>query len=226
MLHLLLNTRFDIAHHVSQLARFMKRRSDEHVKMALHLLGYLKKFPRFGVGFAINKKSPPGPFIVSLACDSSWADILDGPLKRHSSFGYQAFANGCCFLCIAKISPDICTSSTEAECYAFLCLAKEARFLVNLLMECEIDFLTPVAAFIDSKTAANILESWSSNARTKHWAVMNEFSRSMVIDKGLLDVRILRSCQNPADIATKSLGKVLFSEHRGRCVVRIPLGSS
>jgi hypothetical protein len=219
----LLKTRIDMVYHVSQLARFMKRHSKDHITAVLHVLGYLKKNPNWGIGFTKNKSGNPGPFLFAMACDSSWADILDGPLKRHSSYCFQAFANGNCFLSVSRITPDICVSCTEAECYAFLCLCKQGRYFICFFMEAGFPYFTPVIGFLDSKTGKNILESWSVSSRTKHWSVMNEFSRSMVIDKGLVGIVLVKSNDNTADLGTKSNGRVLFQQHRDRTMFRVPL---
>nr|XP_016452231.1 PREDICTED: uncharacterized mitochondrial protein AtMg00810-like [Nicotiana tabacum] len=79
-LNFLTNTRLDIAYSVQHLSQFMKEPKETHLKVAFHLLRYLKSDPTLGIFM-----SKDTDHIVRAYCDSDWAACPD---SKRSITGY------------------------------------------------------------------------------------------------------------------------------------------
>jgi hypothetical protein len=214
----LCKTRYDICFAVSQVARFMRGFGAAHVDAVLWILGYLTKNPNYGLGFQINKGNIK-QMLISLASDSSWADVLP---QRQSSYGYFALFNGNCFCGVSKKTPMIAIHNCEAEYYAFCELCREAKFIFNFLTECRFDFVVPFRGLIDNQAAKRIVESWKVSQRTKHIDVACQYSREIVIDEKVVKPEYVPTGENFSDILTKALAKVKISKFRGMVLVNVP----
>jgi hypothetical protein len=214
----LCKTRFDICFGVSQLARFMKEYSLIHIEAVIWMLGYLTKHPNYGIGFKINKGKAM-PIQISLASDSSWADVLP---RRLSSYGYFALFNGCCFCGVSKKTPMTALHNCEAEYYAFCELCREARFIFLFLTGCGFDFEVPFIGLIDNQAAKRIVESWKTSQRTKHIDTQVQFSREVVIDMKLVKPEYVPTGDNFSDILTKALARVKITKFRDIVLVAVP----
>ena len=67
--------------------------------------------------------------------------------------------------------------------------------------------------FVDNKAVVDVVNSKRVLERLKHEVVKVEFVREK-IQSGVCVVELVGTANNPADIFTKSLGRVLFQKHR------------
>nr|XP_016437213.1 PREDICTED: uncharacterized mitochondrial protein AtMg00810-like [Nicotiana tabacum] len=67
-LNFLTNTRLDIAYSVQHLSQFMQSPREPHLKVAYHVLRYLKGDPTLGIFLTNN-----ADYTVKAFCDSDWA---------------------------------------------------------------------------------------------------------------------------------------------------------
>jgi hypothetical protein len=196
----------------------MKCHGKQHILAVIHILGYLKKNPNWGVGFSKNH-SGPKPIKISLASDSSWADVIP---ERISSYGYISMFNGNGFHAASRKTPMIAVHVPEAEYYAFAELCRDAKFIFYFLQECKLDFETPFAGKIDNQAAQRLLGSWKVSQRTKHMDTKCQYSRMVCITEKIVKPEWVATGDNIADITTKALGRTKHSKFRGMILIMVP----
>lgn len=82
----LAHTRPDLAHSLSVVSQFMHSPSEEHMKVVIRILQYLKSSPSRGIMFTKG-----GNFFVEGYTDADWAGSID---DRCSTVGYLTFVVG------------------------------------------------------------------------------------------------------------------------------------
>ena len=131
-------TRPDVAHAVSQCCRFNAAHGPEHWKAALQILGYLRKFPDYGLEFwTMSGWNPGNPWVISSWADASWADDL---VTHKSSYRYCVRINGCLVLWQFHLTPQVAHSMMEAE---YVVMDEAAKEMVHLTMLLDWDSLWP-----------------------------------------------------------------------------------
>jgi len=103
-------------------------------------------------------------------------------------------------------------SSTEAEYQALSECAQEAMFTRNMIEE--ITGKEPQAAVIfeDNLGAMFLAKNAQVSARTKHIDVRHHYIRDLIRERKL-EIKFVRSEDNPADIMTKNTNRDLFQKH-------------
>ena len=108
-------------------------------------------------------------------------------------------------------------SSTEAEYVALSEGGKAAEAIINLIEELGFEVSKPVPIYVDNAGARD----WASNPmvtnRSKHIELRYHYVREL-IEKGTVKTVAIRTIDNPSDIVTKNLGRVLFWNHAKRIV--------
>ena len=206
----LMRTRPDIAYAVGQCAKYINNHSELHDKAAKRILGYLMKYPDYGIVFPKCDQPSETKLDVELYSDASWADDRsDG----FSSYGYLVCLNGASIAWKSKKTLSICLSSCESEYYALSEASNEAFYLNNLLSELKFDYNFPPTLKTDSMPAIRLAEVPRVNERTKHVGLKLHFVR-WAVSQGLVSLKYVPTDQNIADIFTKPLGRVKFNALR------------
>ena len=213
----MVKTRPEIAFAVFQCSHFLSNHTEEHDQAALRILGYLSKFPDYGIIFRKPVNPSTEPLDVRVYVDASWADVKD---DRTSSYGYVAVVNDCSIAWKSKRTPDVCLSSCESEYNALCEGSREAAFLTNLLNELKVDYISPLKIFSDSQPAIAIATIPRVNQRTKHIDTRYQYSHKLV-QLGKSDLQYVESELNIADIFTKPLGKVKFDALRSKLIASV-----
>ena len=207
-------TRPEICYAVGQSCKFTANFDQSHVEAGLHILGYLKKYPDYGLYFKSNPDYKKGDkFKVEIYVDSSFAD---DPVRRHSTYGYLIFVNGNLISWRSKLTPKVAHSSTEAEYIAMSEGGKAAEGIMNLIEELGFEIDYPVPLYVDNAGA----KEWAANPmvtnRSKHIELRYHYIRELIAS-GRIEPRKI-STVDISDITTKNLGRVLFWKHAKKLV--------
>nr|XP_016470736.1 PREDICTED: uncharacterized mitochondrial protein AtMg00810-like [Nicotiana tabacum] len=135
-LNYLTNTRPDISYSVQRLIQYMQSPREPHLKVAYHVLRYLKGDPNLGIFLSNNKD-----YRVRAFCDSDWAAC---PNSRKSVSGYVELLGDGPINWKSKKQHTISLSSTEAEYRAARQVVGELVWLLRLLAELTAPLTFPV----------------------------------------------------------------------------------
>ncbi|KAJ0947449.1 putative RNA-directed DNA polymerase [Helianthus annuus] len=184
------HTRPDISYTVHILSQFMHSPTEGHLKLAFHLLRYLKSAPGKGLIFRKSRS-----FNLTVFADSDWAKCL---VSRKSVTGFCA---------------TVSRSSAEAEYRSMCAAACESIWLKNLLSELEVNVEVPIKLFCDNTAAISIAANPVFHDRTKHFELDLFFLRDL-ISKGTVKCVGIKSEMQIADVFTKG---VLVKDHQSLC---------
>lgn len=215
-------TRPDIAYQTSTLSRFISNPSSQHLKAAVHVLGYLLRTRLYKLVF-----DGRGQYLEGFT-DSDWGGDLD---TRRSTTGFIFYTRGDAISWMSKLQPTVALSSVEAEYIAMSTAAREMVWLTQLLDEVNTNppkrkaisiavngskhalrsdddglHYDPEVPIIstDSAGARVIAENPQHHKRTKHVDIQHHFIRELVTN-GKLKIAAIRGVDNSADLLTKPL---------------------
>ena len=121
----LCNTRPDISFAVGVLSRFSNQPRENHWKVGMRVLKYVKGTLEYGITYKAGKT-------LAGYCDSDWAGDCD---SRKSVSGYCFSLGSGVFSWISKKQPIVALSSTEVEYKAACVAACEAIWLRRILQD-------------------------------------------------------------------------------------------
>ncbi|XP_015166295.1 uncharacterized mitochondrial protein AtMg00810-like [Solanum tuberosum] len=168
-LNFLTNTRMDIAFSVQYLSQFLQNPREPHLKVAYHVLRYLKNDPCLGIHLSNNADCS-----ITTYCDSDWAACPD---TRKSVSGYVVLMGDSPVSWKSKKQTTISLSSAKAEYRAIRKAVGELVWLERLLIELNLPCKLPISVFCDSQTAIHISKNPVFHERTKHIEVDCHFVR-------------------------------------------------
>ena len=102
-------------------------------------------------------------------------------------------------------------SSTESEYQALSECAQESVFTQNLIKELTGEDNQAII-YEDNLGAIYLAKNYQVSARTKHIDIRHHWLRDLQTSKRI-NIRYIRSENNPADIMTKNTGKDLYQKH-------------
>ncbi|KAJ0480794.1 putative RNA-directed DNA polymerase [Helianthus annuus] len=199
------HTRPDISYAVHVLSQFMHSPTEGHLKLAFHLLRYLKSAPGKGLLFSKSQS-----FNLTVFADSDWAKCL---VTRKSVTGFCVFLGNSLVSWKSKKQSTVSRSSAEAEYRSMCAAACEAVWLKNLLSELEVNVEVPIKLFCDNNAAISIAANPVFHDRTKHFELDLFFLRDL-ISKGTVRCVGIKSEMQVADVFTKG---VLVKDHQYLC---------
>ena len=201
-------TRSDLDYVVCLLGRVAHCASMKHVAIATgRPLKYLNGTRSHGLVF----KSGDKEWCLSGSSDADLAGDLNTSrsiLSVHTELGeHGSIHNG------ASLEKKICTSTGQAETYAFASLAKEIIWDRLMLKELGFPQVRPTEARTDNDGV--LLQSTKSvnHAAAKHYRIAQDFIRQLCTDKIIKASRVDTDL-NPSDIGTKALHAPVFVRHR------------
>ncbi|XP_019244619.1 PREDICTED: uncharacterized protein LOC109224497 [Nicotiana attenuata] len=159
-LNFLTYTRLDIAYSVHHLSQFMQSPREPHLKVAYHVLRYLRGDPTLGI-FLTNDAD----YRVKAFCDSDWATC---PKSRKSVSGYIVLLGNSPISWKSKKESTISLSSAEAEYRSAKIVVGELVWLARLLAKLTVPLSLPIPIFCDSQAALHITRNPVFHERTKH----------------------------------------------------------
>jgi hypothetical protein len=190
-------TRPDIAHSVSQLARFQADPRAPHLVAAKRVMRYLKNNPSRSINYSAG-----GDNTLTMYADASFASDTD---TRRSTSGWVAMFNSGAIAWGSRRQPYVTTSSSEAEYAALATATAEAIHLRALLAEIGKPQLT-TRIFEDNAACTFIARNHVTRSAARHWDVKLHFLRERV-ERGEIDVVYISTDHMLADMLTKALDR-------------------
>lgn len=207
-------TQKHLLYQLCALSRVMHCPAEKHLKAAIKVLEYLKKYPDEGLLFTDKPWSFPGAGRTFTGVklvgtmDSSWGDDL---LKRRSTGAYYIFLGGASVSGRSYLLKTIAGSTLEAEYMALYNCVIEVIYLRNVLkgMGFEQDGPTPI--YCDNLETKNLSEDPVHGDRTRHIDIKFHKIRQY-IENGDVEIIWIDGTLNPSDIGTKPLVKASFEK--------------
>lgn len=206
LIHLAVNTRYDIATALGVVTRYFNNPGQEHWKSVKRIFRYLKGTTDLAIVYDGNQPLDPIGYM-----DASYASCLD---DRKSVTGYVFLMCGAAVAWGSKKQATVAASSTEAEYMAAYESTIQAIWIKNLLQEIGIKKAeTPVSLYEDNTGCIRLAENPEHISRAKHIDVKYHFVRERV---QLKDIKIdyVGTKDMVADMMTKPLSGALFLKHR------------
>lgn len=206
LLYLMLGTRPDISFAVTQLSQFAANPSRDHIDKAKYILHYLVGSQDYSLRY--SHKSGKG--LVAYT-DSDWAADT---IKRRSVTGiFFKLADGIVSW-RSHAQKTVALSSTEAEYMALSDCSRQAVWIRTLLTELGITLkATPV--YGDNQGSIFIASNPVQESRTKHIDIRYHYIRECT-EKKEVELMFIPGTENPADMFTKNLGRILFYKFRSQ----------
>ena len=108
-------------------------------------------------------------------------------------------------------------STTEADYMALSEVAKELKFIVQLLQTINITLELPITVHVDNVGAIWLSNNRNTGDRTKHIDIRTAFVKEYQED-GKLIIKFVKSEDNEADIFTKNTSSTIFRRHQEKLV--------
>jgi hypothetical protein len=197
----LTTTRPDITFAVNLLSQFNEKPQMAHFKALKQILRYIKGTLSIGLTF-----SQTGKLSLTGHSDVDWGGDVD---QRKSTGAYVFTVNDTPVTWSTKKQTCIVLSSTESEYRSLVEATKEAMWIRNLLKELGYVKKGSIVISCDNQSAIKISQNPMYHSKTKHFEIHLNYVRDMV-DKKKIAVVYISNANQPADILTKSLGKIKF----------------
>ena len=203
----LTKTRPDISYAVSVVSRFMQSPQDIHLQAAKHILRYIRRFPDLGLSFQKGDSN-----CLRGYTDADYGQDLD---DRISVGAYIFFLGTSPISWNSKKQSSTSRSSCESEYRALAKCSCEAVWLRRLLAELHILDAQPTTLYCDNQSSIKLCYNPVFHEKSKHFEIDYHFTRQQV-ENNTLRVEYISSQEQPADILTKSLGRLKFATCRNK----------
>ncbi|KAJ9560132.1 hypothetical protein OSB04_005292 [Centaurea solstitialis] len=204
-LRYLIHTRPDIGYPVGVVSRYMESPRESHLKAVKQILRYIKGTINYGL---VYQKGGDGK-IIGYSDSNHNGDRDDG--KSTSGMAFY-FSDNLITWCSQK-QQTVALSSCEAEFMAATLAACQALWLQSLLKYLTDSEAGCVKLLVDNKSAIELMKNPVFHGRSKHINTRYHFIRECV-EKGLIYVEHVSGEAQRADILTKALPRVKFTEMR------------
>ncbi|MBW0494008.1 hypothetical protein O181_033723 [Austropuccinia psidii MF-1] len=198
------NTRPDITFAVSHLSRFLEKPGITHWTVCLQVLRYLYHTKRLSLHYSKGGKEGIVAYV-----DADWGKSV---IDRSSTSGYTVTVNGHLVSWRMKKQPTVSHSTTEAEYKALTNMTKEVEWLIQLLVEIDLNEGNPTPQlFNDNKGATDLaLSNANHNGfKTKHMDIKYLYIRNL-IKNSVINLKYVSTNVMASDFLTKSFGKTIL----------------
>jgi hypothetical protein len=203
----LTKTRPDLTHAVSVVSRFMQNPQEAHLQAAKHILRYVRRYPDLGLFFQQGEENR--------LCGYTDADYGQDIDDRISVGAYIFFLGNSPISWNSKKQSSTSRSSCESEYRALAQCTCEAVWIRRLLKELRILDDKPTYLYCDNQSSIKLSYNPVFHEKSKHFEVDYHFTRQKV-ENNTIKVEFVPSQEQPADILTKSLGRIKFENCRNR----------
>jgi hypothetical protein len=216
VLYLSLCSRPDISYAVRELSRFISNFGTPHIAAAKHLLRYLQGSQSHGV--ILGHRDDPFPLFRAMS-DSDWGMGND----RKSVSGFIIFLGNSPISWSSKQQAIVALSSCEAEYISVTHCARDVLWLRNLFAEIGYPQESPTTIFCDNQGTVACTHDPHAHSKMKHISIREHFIREC-ISRRTINVVHIDGKENPADLFTKPLGRVLHAQWVSRLNLRASQG--
>ncbi|MBW0524235.1 hypothetical protein O181_063950 [Austropuccinia psidii MF-1] len=190
-----------LAYSASCLSRFLSLPSYDHELAFKHVLHYLKGTSTWGLW--LGRRGDNSSIIAY--CNSDWG----------SNYDSRSFSGSCVFqygLVGRKATKQevVALSSTEAEYHYISNCCQDMCWLLELVSDLALSIKANL--FCDNQGALALLKNPLYQHRTRHIKLRLHWCRQL-LEEGIVDVKYISTALMPADILTKSLGRIQHQEH-------------
>jgi hypothetical protein len=197
-------TRPDISFAVRDLAKFMSNFGSKHYEAAKHLLRYLQGTRSWGIVYG----NTPDPFpLFRCFTDSDWATSQN----RKSISGFIVECGNGPISWSSKQQVVVALSSCEAEYLACSHCARQILWVRSLFEELCFSQHHPTPLYCDNQGTIACTHDPQSHSRMKHIDIRAHFIRDCVNNR-LVDIHHIPGIENPADLLTKPLTRVVHDK--------------
>ena len=211
-------TRPDIAFASSALSKYVSCPSSNHVKVAKHLVRYLKGTRTLGIRYYASgneERSTKGTGHVNknkiiTYADAAYADDVD---TRASTQGYVVLMNGGAVAWQATSQKWVTLSTTESEVAGCVSAMREVLGLRVLTRELGIEQPGSSIVWQDNQGAIYQQRGTKLQRKAKHYLIKLAWARD-VINRGEVHVDYCTTDLMKADMFTKALHNTAFIRHR------------
>ena len=209
LLYASIATRPDIAHAVNEVCKYMQNPGDPHWQAVKRILRYLRGSMNKPLVFRSNPiHSGNNTCIITAYTDADWAGDYD---TRRSTTGYVVQVNNSTVSWMSKKQATVALSSAEAEYMALAAVAQEVKWIQQLLTELSVIAHINTVVYSDNQAAIAISKNDIHHDRTKHIDIRHHFVRECV-QHGIFSIEWISTTQQIADILTKALDRVVYTE--------------
>lgn len=208
LMYIMMGTRPDLCYIVGYLARFQDAAGEQHWQQAKRVLRYLQGTKTMKLTYQKNRLLPA----VHAFAD---ADYASDEIDRKCVSGYLMKVYGNTVIWSSKKQQTVAMSSTEAEYVAMSSCTSEAIWLGGLLNDLmPLKNVFPIQVSEDNQGAIAMSKT-EETKRVKHIDVKHHFIRDAV-GQGKIKIHYVPTCDQEADILTKSLTIKTFEDFRRR----------
>lgn len=238
LLYAYVTCRPDIGYATTTLSKFSSCPADVHYRFLKYVTTYLRRTRHWGIRYHrtdihSHTDLPPGdysdqpppwpsnlPPFPELPSGPIFACLVDAAFgnvktKRKSTTGYSIMLAGACIAYRSKTQTQTALSSTEAEFYAAVSVAKVARYLRSILQELGYPQTRPTLIYEDNQPTIKIVDSNVPTERSRHIEIpffaIQDWRRD-----GFIEMTHIAGTINSSDVLTKPLAWVLHSRHARR----------
>lgn len=210
LLYLSQHTRPDITYSVNYLSRFQNNPTEEHYAAVKRIIRYLSGTTDYGLLY--TKDEPENMYGYA---DASWAEDIE---DRKSTTGYCFMVCGKLVLWRSLKQSMVTLSSCEAEYVSLSEAVREERYIKAL---CKfLDLSVESCTMYEDNQSAIAVASNTESRRGKSIDIRYHSVREAV-KNGEIDLMYVKSEDNIADIFTKPLGTLAFSNIRKKIITNL-----
>jgi ribosomal protein L12E/L44/L45/RPP1/RPP2 len=213
LMYAAISTRPDITHAVNMISRHLSNPASSHLVAGKRILRYLKGTTSLGLTYR-GEGDINGIINVHAYTDADWAGDLE---ERKSTTGYLVMINKCVVSWMSKKQNTVALSTAEAEYMAISAAVQEIKWVRQLLDELSFTQSEPSLLLSDNQAAIAISENDVHHNRTKHIDIRHHFVREQIKNK-VIQLKWVPSDIQLADLLTKGLSKVKFTQLRNQCI--------
>jgi hypothetical protein len=207
----LTKTRPDITHAVSVVSRFMHSPREAHLQAAKHILRYVRRFPDLGLFYQQGEENSLRGYT-----NADYGQDID---DRISVSAYIFFLGNSPISWNSKKQSSTSRSSCESEYRALAQCSCEAVWIRRLLEELKILDSKPTNLYCDNQSNIKLSYNPVFHEKSKHFEIDYHFTRQK-IENNTIRVDFIPSQEQPADILTKSLGRIKFENCKQKLHLR------
>lgn len=194
-------TRPDIQYVANQLGKYMSNPMDKHMKVAKHVVRYLKRTAATELVFRKQHSSE-----IAVYADADFA----GEDKSFSTSGIGIFYAGNLIAWSSVRQRLVALSTCEAEVNAMVEGATGAMYYRELLSELLMEDINwPTKIYNDNESARDLLKTGGKHSRNKHYKRRINFLKGLIKDE-VIEIHHLSTTELLADAFTKPLPEKQF----------------